>query len=191
MPELTDRLEAWAKIAQFFSVLGGVIATVVGVVISVRSANDARNRDADARKQEAYTRQIEAEARKAEAEKYKDQRADEARKQQIEAAKTFLQLRQERYMEIVKAAAVLVNPKDHTEQEAKEARVRFRDLYVAELSMVESREVEKAMMELGKAIDPDLENFTRAQDAAYKLSHALRDSLVKSWGVDVKVIDNP
>ena len=64
------------------------------------------------------------------------------------------------------------------------ARKRFRDLYVAELSMGEAKDVEAKMVALAKAVDPSLIPFTPAQNAAYDLSHALRDTLEYSWGLN-------
>lgn len=100
-----------------------------------------------------------------------------------EAQKPFLELRQRLYMETVKQAGILANPDDHTAVEIADARRRFRDLYVAELSMVESTLVESHMVRLAEQIDPGLNPFTPAQDAAYDLSHALRDSFVTSWRI--------
>ena len=86
-------------------------------------------------------------------------------------------------MEIAKELAVLTNPSSHSKNEIESARRRFRELYVVELSMVEAEEVETRMEALAREIDPDLLNFTPAQDAAYELSHALRDTFVASWVV--------
>jgi len=113
-------------------------------------------------------------------------REKEAEARRAEAMKPFLELRQELYMEAVKAAAVLANPETHTEEETRNARKRFRELYVAELSMVESSVVEKQMIELARKIDPELTQLSAAQQAAYNLAHALRDSFVASWGADAR-----
>ena len=113
-------------------------------------------------------------------------RAKEAEARRLEAAKPFLTLRQNVYTDAVKQAAVLANPEVHTQDELMVAKKRFRDLYVAELSMVESKKVESTMMELASVIDPSLATFTPAQKAAYDLSHALRDTYVASWGLDEK-----
>jgi hypothetical protein len=78
-----------------------------------------------------------------------------------EAAKPFLDLRQRLYLEAVQAAAVLSNPEDHTSDEIANARKRFRQLYVAELSLVEAQGVETSMEELAKIIDPELEPLNR------------------------------
>jgi hypothetical protein len=108
----------------------------------------------------------------------------EAVARQIEASRPFLQLRQSLYTEAIKAAAILANPDTHTEVELVAAKKRFRELYVAELSMVEASEVEGKMVALAAQIDPELTKFTPAQRATYELAHALRDTFVASWGVE-------
>jgi hypothetical protein len=143
-----------------------VVSVVAGVVISLLSFNHARQQEAHAR-------------------------AMEAEKQKVEAAKDFLGLRQRLYLETVQQAAVLANPEIHSQREIDKARKRFRQLYVAELSMIEAMSVEQAMMNLAQQIDPDLVQMTPKQAAAYKLSHALRDSLTTSWKLDQKLLDNP
>lgn len=143
-----------------------VVSIVAGVVISLLSFNQARQ-------QEAHARTVEAE------------------KQKVEAAKDFLSLRQRLYLETVQQAGVLSNPEVHTKDEVEKARKRFRQLYVAELSMIEAAGVEQAMRQLAQEIDPALVPMTPKQAAAYKLSHALRDSLTTSWKLDQKLLDNP
>ena len=110
-------------------------------------------------------------------------REKEADARQLDAAKPFLALRQSLYQEAVKAAAVLANPTTHSDDEVKVARKRFRELYVAELSMVEAPEVEAEMKNLAREIDRELLSMTPAQSAAYTLAHTLRDSFVQSWKV--------
>jgi hypothetical protein len=109
-------------------------------------------------------------------------RDKEAEARRIEASKPFLELRQRLYMEAVKAAAVLANREGYSEKELASARRRFRELYVAELSMVESPEVEERMAHLAATVDPSLRPLNPAQKAAYDLSHALRSSFVEAWG---------
>ena len=82
------------------------------------------------------------------------------------------------------AAAVLANPEVETDEDLTKARIRFRELYVAELSMVECPNVEASMIQLAQTIDKDLTTLTPAQSAAYKLAHALRDTFVMSWEVE-------
>src|SRR5688500_19358860 len=78
---------------QTFATLIQVLAVVAGVVISILSFN--------------YTRDRELQVRAAEAERYKNQREDEQERRRVEAAKPFLEMRQEKYMEAIKVAGVL------------------------------------------------------------------------------------
>lgn len=161
-----------------------VVCVVAGVVISALSFNGAREKEALAREAEAKTKEFELK-------KYFDERTDEAEKRQAEAAKPFLELRQELYLETVQVAGVLANPNDHSEEELKKAAARFRQLYVSELSLVEGLGVEQGMMTLAEAVQDKIVNFDDKQTAAYNLAHALRDSLVKSWGIQETLVDNP
>jgi hypothetical protein len=113
-------------------------------------------------------------------------RDKEAAARELEAARPLLTLRQSLYTEAVKAAAVLSNPEVHTKEELAAAKKRFRQLYVAELSMVEAPHVEAKMKTLAKAIDPQLLSMTEAQSAAYQLAHALRDTFAESWHISTK-----
>lgn len=143
-----------------------VLSVVVGVVISVLSFNATRIKEAEALRQQADAQRLRAEALRR------------------EAVRPFLELRQEMYTEAVKAAAILTNPESHTEEELSTAKKRFRELYVAELSMVESPVVEGKMKALAEVIDPPLIPLTSAQRAAYELAHALRDTFISSWGIE-------
>lgn len=110
-------------------------------------------------------------------------RAKEAEARKLEAAKPFLTLRQDLYSQAVKAAATLVNQSTHTDEEIRQARKRFRDLYVAELSMVEAPKVEEQMRALAEQIDRELVPLDGPRSAAYRLAHALRDSFAEEWQV--------
>jgi hypothetical protein len=173
----TSLLDSASKLIQ-------VLSVVAGVIISVLSFNAARETEARAREAEAKTKELELK-------KYYDGRKDETDKRRAEAAKPFLELRQRAYLEAVQAAGILANPQDHSEGELKKARTRFRQLYVAELSLVEGAGVEQGMMGLAEAVDPELKTMTKEQVAAYELAHALRDSLIESWGLDKTLVDNP
>ena len=160
-----------------------VLSVVVGVVISVLSFNATREKEVDVRKKELQ-------ARKDERDQYEGQQAVEAEKRQTEAARPFLELRQKLYLEAVQAAGVLANPGHHSPEDVKKAKVRFGELYVAELSMVEDLGVEGSMKQLATAVDPSLVELTKEQVAAYNLAHALRDSLARSWKMGKKVGGN-
>ncbi|MEO8593625.1 MAG: hypothetical protein ABI759_09900 [Candidatus Solibacter sp.] len=138
-----------------------VVSVVAGVVISVLSFNETAKKQAETRLHEIEVRRF-------------------------EAAKPFLELRQKLYIEALKAAAVITTPEERTKVEVQTARRRFRELYVAELSMVEATEVEAKMVALANAVDPGLLDLNPAQKAALNLAHALRDSFVIDWGVDPK-----
>lgn len=115
----------------------------------------------------------------------------EAQTREAEAAKPFLELRQKLYLEAVQVAAVLTNQELHSEQEIAKAKSRFRDLYIAELSLVEGFGVEQGMVGLAAEVDPELTELNDQQLAAYNLAHALRNSLVKSWNLNETLVDNP
>lgn len=114
---------------------------------------------------------------------FNQSRIKEAEARELEAAKPFYVLRQNLYAETVKEAGVLSNPELHTKEELAKARKRFRELYIAELSMVEAPEVEAKMRALAEQIDPELLKMNPAQNAAYELAHALRDTFTYSWKV--------
>jgi hypothetical protein len=155
MAENGNRIESFSRLAQ-------VLSVVVGVVISVLSFNETRQKEANAR-------------------------IAEASKREVEAAKPFLELRQQRYLEALRAAAVLASPRDHDTAEVKKAHARFWELYWAELSLVEAPEVEGSMVALGRSLEPNL-SPTPQQVATLNLAHTLRDSLLKSWGVTAEKV---
>jgi hypothetical protein len=146
-------LETISKLVQ-------VVSVVAGVAISVFSFNQARTNEAIARKLELE-------------------------KRQIEASRPFLELRQKRYVEAVDAASVLASPETHGRQELEAARKRFLELYWGSLSMVEEAAVETKMMDMACSLDlvPCVREKLTPQAAVYHLSHAVRDSLLDSWGV--------
>src|SRR5262245_52369396 len=79
-------------------------------------------------------------------------RNKESETRRFEASKPFLEVRQKLYMEAVKTAAVLANQEGYSEDDLKTAKRRSRELFVAELSMVESPEVEKRMVDLASKV---------------------------------------
>ena len=104
-------------------------------------------------------------------------RQKEAEARKLEAEKPFQELRRTVYLETVKNAAIIANPENRKPDEIAKAKRRFRELYVAELSMVETDDVAKQMVNLAEAVDPQLrQDMTAQQVAALALAHALRDS---------------
>jgi len=133
------KLEILATTVQVFSV-------VIGVIISVVSLSSAREKEALARI--------------------------------AEAEKPLQELRRKVYVETVKNAAIISTPDGRTPVEMSAAKQRFRELYVAELSMVEQPGVESAMVNFAEIVDPQLLTLTPSQQAALDLSRALRDSYI-------------
>jgi nitrate/TMAO reductase-like tetraheme cytochrome c subunit len=95
-----------------------------------------------------------------------------------EAQNPLYELRRKVYVETVKTAAIIATPTDHTPEEVSQAMRRFRELYIAELSMVEDAAVATNMFDLAQKVDASLAHLTPAQNAALNLSHALRDSYI-------------
>lgn len=144
-----------------------VLSVVAGVTISVFSFNQARTNEANARRAELE-------------------------KRQIEASRPFLELRQKRYVEAVDAASVLASPEVHSKEELDIAKKRFLELYWGSLSMVEEAQVESKMMDMAWSLDfiEHKGEKPSPQEAVYRLSHAVRDSLLDSWGVTKQKVGN-
>ena len=100
---------------------------------------------------------------------------------QAQIDKPFLELKQKVYLDAVRTTAKLVTYESGSPA-FEAARDRFRELYIAELSMVETPEVAAKMVDLANEIDQDLLKLTPAQRGALNLSHALRDSFRTSGG---------
>jgi len=101
-------------------------------------------------------------------------RLKEAEARALEADKPFVELRRKTYLEAVKTAAIIANPEGRSPEELSNAKRRFRELYVAELTMVEDGDVARRMVQLAEAVDPDLRNLSPGQLAALQLAQALK-----------------
>ena len=136
---------------ELLATLVQVLSIVSGVVISVLSFNATRDKEVEARNKEAEARVIEAE-------------------------RPLRELRRSVYLEVVKNAAVIATPEGRSNLEMEKAKRRFRELYIAELAMVEDPTVEAKMVRLAQAVAPDLLNLNDGQRAALELARALRES---------------
>ena len=105
---------------------------------------------------------------------FNDTRVKEAEARAIEADRPFVELRRSVYLEAVKTAAIISNPEGRSPDELSTAKRRFRELYVAELTMVEDPIVEGKMVQLANSVDPDLAQLSKSQDAALELARALK-----------------
>jgi len=101
-------------------------------------------------------------------------RLKEAEARALEADKPFVELRRSTYLEAVKTAAIIANPEGRSPDDLAKAKRRFRELYVAELTMVEDPDVASRMVDLAQAVDPELANLSPAQSAALGLARALK-----------------
>jgi hypothetical protein len=101
-------------------------------------------------------------------------RVKEAEARALEADRPFVELRRSTYLEAVKTAAIIANPDGRSPDDLSKAKRRFRELYVAELTMVEDPDVESKMVNLAKAVDPELAKLTQGQEAALALAKALK-----------------
>jgi hypothetical protein len=114
---------------------------------------------------------------------YKAAKEKEAVSRKIEAAKSFLELRQKLYLEALSLASILASKSLHTEEEVAKAKKRFAELYWGELSLIEAPEIEEKMIAVAKA-EGLFNKPDSTQIATYNLAHSMRESLVKSWGMD-------
>ena len=104
----------------------------------------------------------------------------QAETRQLEARKPFLERQLTLYTKATQNAAILATSSDPDAIE--DARQIFWELYWGELSMVENRGVESAMVKFGECLNRDCSQ-PELQPLALRLAHACRDSLAESWGV--------
>ncbi|MCD0470735.1 hypothetical protein [Flavobacterium sp. JAS] len=107
----------------------------------------------------------------------------EAESRKIEAAKPFLELRQKLYLEALTNASILASQDFHTEEEVRKAKQRFAELYWGELSLIEEKNIEKAMIQVADSMNLN-DSISPSKRATYNLAHSMRESLVNSWGID-------
>lgn len=101
-------------------------------------------------------------------------RVKEAEARALEADRPFVELRRSTYLDAVKTAAIIANPDGRSPEDLTKAKRRFRELYVAELTMVEDPDVASKMVNLAEAVDPELRQLTPGQRAALDLANALK-----------------
>ena len=149
------RAERWLGYA---GGLATVIAVCIGIFSSIAAFNDAKRNEAVARDQEALARQKEAEAREA------------------EAMRPFIEMKRQRYVEILQVVGTLAAP-DQDPVKTTKAKRRFWELYWAELTLVEDKDIEKAMKDLGALFEPNLKP-SELQGQTYRFAHLIRQKLL-------------
>ena len=107
----------------------------------------------------------------------------EAESRKIEAAKPFLELRQKLYLEALTNASILASKNLHTDDEVTKATKRFAELYWGELSLIEEASIEASMVAVARAEHLN-DSVNATQRNTLILAHAMRESLVNSWGID-------
>lgn len=103
----------------------------------------------------------------------------------------FLKKQLELGFEISDTVAVLASTVDKTRWE--KARSDFWRLYWGQLSIVEDKAVERAMVELGRVLplaavpEPSLP-MKSLQGPSFRLAHAIRQLSMNSWDVDLPAL---
>ena len=109
----------------------------------------------------------------------------EAETRRLQAREPFLRRQLELYAEATRAASRIAHPSGIEKSDA-EARQRFWELYWGELALVEDRQVEAAMVQMGECLNTGdcAPCGGSVQKCSIALAHACRASLAISWGVD-------
>lgn len=118
---------------------------------------------------------------------WRDKSEKELVQAQIEATKPFLERQLTLYAEASQVAAKIATSTDVSE--VSEATQRFWELFWGELALVENKDVEHRMKELGKAIKKGAPRKDLEQLSLH-LAHACRISLDKSWGINAWTNDS-
>jgi len=104
-----------------------------------------------------------------------------------EAKKPFYEQQLALYLEVTDVTGQIYSPRNDKDREA--AIARFWQLYWGPLAMVESQEVESAMVDFGRILEDkeltDAKRATQLKRASINLAHQCRESLVNSWKVDL------
>jgi hypothetical protein len=109
------------------------------------------------------------------------QARSEAVQRKLAAQRPYLEHQLELYIAASRSGATIASSDD--EKAVRDARQRFWELYWGELSMVEDQEVESAMARFGEALSVGASR-SQLEQCSLALSHALRESLARSWGVE-------
>jgi hypothetical protein len=106
--------------------------------------------------------------------------ARNAETRRIESTRPFLERQLKLYTEATQIASAIATTKDSPER--SKALQRFWQLYYGELALVENKEVEAAMVRLGRALQSGA-SAELLRGLSLQLAHRCRESLDRSWGV--------
>jgi hypothetical protein len=174
--ELLEIIKAWLPV---LTVVGAAVWGLVTYLDTQRKAESARLEQSKTVEGQRLAQQKEAESQR------QAQVAREATTRRLEAQKPFLTKQLELYFETAKVVGILVTAEKEL-GDYLSAKQRFLALYWSELAMVEHGNVERAMVEMNKALETwerSAPGSSRAevQQAAYRLSHAIRDAISSAW----------
>ena len=97
--------------------------------------------------------------------------------------KPFLEHQLTLYLEASKITAMIATIADDSDPERQKAIRRFWQLYWGELVVVEDHKVANAMVAFGRALKSS--DNMKLEQLALGVAHACRDSVQKSWDVDL------
>jgi hypothetical protein len=160
------------------------VLTVVGAAVwSVYTYVGEQKRAETARLEQARTIEDQRQRQQRDAEQARlDQVEKEAATRRIEAQKPFLELQFKTYLRTTELVGKIIHLKPNTPEYAAH-RTDFSRLYWAELALVESVEVARAMVVLEGALIKYENDVTSGglHSAAIELAHAIRDSIRSGW----------
>lgn len=117
---------------------------------------------------------------------FNQQQRDTARREEAaraeELRKTYWEEQKRAYDQAANAAATIANA--GSLQEAQAEVRQFWALYWGGMSLVESREVERAMIDFGRLLTEWQETGTKPGDIrnlSYRVAHCMKQSLAKTW----------
>jgi hypothetical protein len=103
-----------------------------------------------------------------------------------ELKKPFYQHQLETYKKAIETVQVLATIENRKSDAWKTKANEFWQLYWGAMGLVETREVEQAMIAIGKCLDAPCDRNLKS--LSLDLSHALRDSIQASWEVDLPAL---
>jgi len=106
-----------------------------------------------------------------------------------DATKPFLEKQLLFYSEATAVASRIATLSDGVDR--KKNIQRFWELYWGELAMVESKDVESAMVNLGRALIENPSDRGSLEQLSLRLADSCRHSLAKSWGTEAWVNPDP
>ncbi|MCX4146914.1 MULTISPECIES: hypothetical protein [Paraburkholderia] len=150
-----DNFARWAQIAAAISSGGGILIAGVSVGVGIHQFSQTQREAEFARFEEA-------------------QKLHET--QAIEARRPYLEQKLKWCTEAIEKAAAIAADANQAKPETK---TRFWQLYYGVMAMIENKELEKAMVAFGNAMDTG--QVKQLQKLSLHISYACRDEMAKEW----------